>query len=127
MLHVWPEGNQGLGYGRGILAGGSVYWPARHEIFVFNEKTALPERVINLLPRGVGGGNLLFAAGRLLLAGPDELVALNVRGQSPPVSRPNVGWGDRSEPHQNTYAEFTLLMGTRYARRQRRPGRREIE
>jgi outer membrane protein assembly factor BamB len=78
VLHIWPEGNQRLGYGRGILAGGSVYWPTRREIYVFNAKTAQQEKVINLPPRGIGGGNLLFAAGRLLVAGPTELVALNV-------------------------------------------------
>jgi outer membrane protein assembly factor BamB len=84
VLHVWPDGKGRLGYGRGILAGGSVYWPTRREILVFDAKTGQPQHVISLLPRGVGGGNLLFAAGRLLLAGPTELVALNVRMQGPP-------------------------------------------
>ena len=87
VVHVWPDANERPGYGRGVLAGGSVYWPTRREILVFDAKTGQPQRAISLLARGLSGGNLLFAAGRLLLAGPTELVALNVYPKPPPQAK----------------------------------------
>jgi outer membrane protein assembly factor BamB len=95
--YVWPEGDQGLGYGRGIIAGGRVYWPTRDDIYVFQATSAQQERVIHLRPRGTGGGNLLFAAGRLLVAGPAELVALNVEGRSPPSNYRDVAQTDAGQ------------------------------
>jgi hypothetical protein len=99
--YVWPEGNQRLGYGRGVLAGGHVYWPTRNDIYVFQAASAQQERVIHLRPRGTGGGNLFFAAGRLLVAGPAELVALNVEGRAPPPNYRDVAHGGagRESPH----------------------------
>lgn len=76
---VWPEGNERLGYGRGLLAGGRVVWPARGKIYRFNLKTGQPEKIIDLAPLGVAGGNLVAAGERLLVATPHELVGLDWR------------------------------------------------
>jgi outer membrane protein assembly factor BamB len=78
---VWPQGNERLGYGRGILAGNRIYWPARGKIFRFNLRTGVPEKVIDLAPLGVSGGNLIAAGGRLLVATPTELVAFDTRSE----------------------------------------------
>ncbi len=75
--HVWPDGPEKPGYGRGILAADNVLWPTRERIYVFDQKTARPKRVIDLVPYGVTGGNLLVASGRLLIATATELIALD--------------------------------------------------
>jgi len=96
---VWPEGNERLGYGRGILAGGSVWWPTRGKIFRLSLATGLPEKVFDLAPRGVEGGNLLVAGGRLLLATSSELIAMEPRPK-------------RSEPSGNETTDDHKLTGT---------------
>ena len=58
---VWPEGAEKLGYGRGLLAGDCVLWPTREKIYVFDQQTGRLRKEIDLLPRGVTGGNLLVA------------------------------------------------------------------
>ena len=78
--HVWPDGSDKLGYGRGLLAGDFVYWPTRETIHVFQHATGRLVREVSLVARGVTGGNLLIGGGRLLIAGPDELVALDPYG-----------------------------------------------
>jgi outer membrane protein assembly factor BamB len=81
---VWPQGNERLGYGRGVLADGRVYWPVRGKILRFNLRTGEPEKTIDLAPLGVPGGNLVAAGGRLLVATPHELVGLDWRpGKKP--------------------------------------------
>jgi outer membrane protein assembly factor BamB len=80
--HVWPDGPDKLGYGRGVLAGEDVLWPTREKIYVFDQKTARQKKVIDLVPRGAGGGNLLVAGGRLLIATGRELIALGPQGGS---------------------------------------------
>ncbi len=81
--HVWPLGNEKLGYGRGLLAGDGVLWPTRERIYVFDQQTGKQKKVITLVDRGVMGGNLLAAPGYLLIAGSDELVALRRAGTRP--------------------------------------------
>jgi len=81
--HVWPDGPDKLGYGRGVLAGEDVLWPTREKIYVFDQKTARQKKVIDLLPRGASGGNLLVAGGRVLIATSTELIALGQQGGSP--------------------------------------------
>jgi outer membrane protein assembly factor BamB len=76
LRHVWPDGAASLGYGRGVLAGDCVLWPTREKIYVCDQATGRPKKVIDLPPRDVTGGNLLVAGERLLIATPDELVAL---------------------------------------------------
>jgi outer membrane protein assembly factor BamB len=82
---VWPQGSERLGYGRGIIAGGRIYWPARGKIYRFNLKSGQPEKILDLAPLGLQGGNLVVAGGRLLVATPSELVALDWRAGSKPA------------------------------------------
>jgi outer membrane protein assembly factor BamB len=71
------------GYGRGVIAGGHVWFPTRESIFVFAASPHVtdfgqqpqPIRNIPLVPRGVTGGNLVIADGILLIASGDKLVA----------------------------------------------------
>jgi len=76
IVHVWPEGGDKLGYGRGLLAGSMVLWPTREKICVFDQQTARLKKEIPLAPLGLRGGNLLVADGHLLIAAPSELVLL---------------------------------------------------
>jgi outer membrane protein assembly factor BamB len=82
IAHVWPEGDEKPGYGRGLLSGSYVLWPARDKIYVFHQQTARLKREIELGPLGVRGGNLLVAGGRLLIATPNELIALGTHSGS---------------------------------------------
>jgi outer membrane protein assembly factor BamB len=76
------------GYGRGLLAGGQVYWPTHDAIYVFDQQTVKtdfawqPQRLrrIELAARGATGGNLLLHDGVLLIAGADNLYAFNESG-----------------------------------------------
>ncbi len=81
IAHVWPEGEDKLGYGRGLLAGSYVLWPTREKIYVFHQQTARLKKEIELAPLGVRGGNLLVADGRLLIATPSELIVLGTTGE----------------------------------------------
>jgi outer membrane protein assembly factor BamB len=76
LKHVWPDSQEKLGYGRGVLADGNVLWPTRDKLYVFDQQTAQPKKAIDLASLGVSGGNLLVARGRLLIASATELVAL---------------------------------------------------
>ncbi len=76
LQHVWPDSAERLGYGRGVLAGGNVFWPTREKIYVFDQQTAELKKAIDLAPLGARGGNLLVADGRLLIANRNELIAL---------------------------------------------------
>jgi hypothetical protein len=80
IAHVWPEGQDKLGYGRGLLAGSYILWPTREKVYVFHQQTARLKREIELAPLGVRGGNLLVADGRLLIATPSELIELGTNG-----------------------------------------------
>lgn len=80
VLHVWPESDESPGFGRGVLAGGRVYWPARDRIHVFDAAEATPLAAIELGASGLGGGNLLVAGDKLIVATNRELVALAARG-----------------------------------------------
>jgi hypothetical protein len=60
------------------LAGESVYWPKRDEIFVVDCNNGQITRRVPLNEvHGVGGGNLLIANGMLLVAQPNRLVAFS--------------------------------------------------
>jgi hypothetical protein len=71
------------GFGRGVLAGGHVYFPTRECIYVFDQRPIQSDfgwqprlvREIPLVPRGVTGGNLVIADGILLIATGERLVA----------------------------------------------------
>lgn len=85
LKHVWPDGAATMGYGRGLLAGDCVLWPAREKIYQFDQAAAKLQGVIDLALRGLRGGNLVAAGGRLLIATPDELVALGGLKSAPSV------------------------------------------
>lgn len=78
--HVWPDGPDAPGYGCGLLAGDSVLWTTRDNLYVFDQLSAQPRRIVDLSDHGISGGNLLSAAGRLLIATETELIAIGSRG-----------------------------------------------
>ena len=69
------------GFGRGLIAGGEVYWPTRESIYVFRSQPLGQgtrwrlHRQIDLLPRGVSGGHLILSQNRLLLVTAKRLFA----------------------------------------------------
>jgi hypothetical protein len=77
--HVWPDGADRLGHGRGVLAGGRVYWPTREAIYVFDQVTARQVRLIQLAPLGITGGNLLVTGRQMLVATANALICLTDR------------------------------------------------
>ena len=80
VAHRWPDSEEGPGFGRGLLAGDSVLWPTRDKLYVFDQKTAQPQKVVDLTARAACGGNLLVSDGRLLAATPNELLMLGETG-----------------------------------------------
>lgn len=77
--HRWPDGGLPHGFGRGVIAGDQVLWPTRDDLFVFDARSMHPRRDVSFrIPGGdLTGGNLVPAAGRLLIATADELIALD--------------------------------------------------
>ena len=72
----WPETSQD-GYGRGLLAGDSIYWPTKTEIYVLDQASGAPglrEPIRLMQDYGVGGGNLAAGDGYLVVAQKDSLV-----------------------------------------------------
>jgi outer membrane protein assembly factor BamB len=98
--HVWPDGPDKLGYGRGVLAGDCVLWPTREKIYVFDQKTARQKGVFDLVPRGATGGNLLVAGGQLLVAGTKELTAFSPLGGGPNESPEALARGPGADGRQ---------------------------
>lgn len=76
----WPEGNETLGYGRGLLADDVLYWPTREAIFALDAHTGLPRQQFLLWPKGAGGGNLVAVGEFVIIAGPDRLTAFRHTG-----------------------------------------------
>ena len=116
---VWPDSEEKPGFGRGVLAGDSVFWPTRGRIYVFDQRTAEPKRSIDLAALGVVGGNLVVADGRLLIAGPTELVALGRPAKPNRRLRRRVGRESISIPLRHAISN--------HAARTRHPGRRATE
>jgi len=79
------------GYGRGLIAGGELFWPTRDEILVFDAATMKPsQEPIRLGAEfGTTGGNLLMADGRLLIVGADRIDCLgpDIRPPEPSAGR----------------------------------------
>lgn len=68
---------EGFGFGRGALAAGRAYWTTRDELFVVDTATgSLLDRVSLTDSAHIGGGNLVVAGNRLLIASPTRLTAL---------------------------------------------------
>jgi outer membrane protein assembly factor BamB len=71
-----------FGYGRGLLAGDSAYWPKRDEIFVVDYRNGQITRRIPLTQvHDVSGGNLTISNGMLLIAEPERLVAFGTESR----------------------------------------------
>ena len=49
--HVWPDGAEKPGYGRGVLAGDCVLWTTGDNLYVFDQRSAQPRRVVDLCAR----------------------------------------------------------------------------
>ena len=81
--HVWPEGAEQLGQGRGALAGDCVLWPTGDKIYVFDAITARPVGQIALAPRRLVGGNLVPLANGLIVATGNELAVLGSENAQP--------------------------------------------
>lgn len=73
----WKVGShdpEGFGFGRGLLAGDSVYWPLREEILMVNADQGFLEQKIALRDlHGESGGNLVIVGERLLIAQPQKI------------------------------------------------------
>lgn len=79
IAHVWPQGPDRLGFGRGLLTESRVWFPTRDKIFVFDSQTAQLKKEIELRPLGARGGNLVSVSGQLLIAASDELIMFGTR------------------------------------------------
>jgi len=84
----WPEGPEHLGYGRGVLAEGRIYWPTRNSIHLLDAKTGQPIRELLLRPWEAGGGNLLVFADQWIIARENELIGF-APGRPDPNSSPS--------------------------------------
>jgi outer membrane protein assembly factor BamB len=96
VLDVWPHPTNRAavrGYGRGVLAGGRIYWPTRERIYVFDQSInrkqprpwIVPRPPIDLDPGDlqnnrppITAGNLVVAKGKLLIATHDTLYAFDL-------------------------------------------------
>jgi outer membrane protein assembly factor BamB len=93
-----PEPGQQVspGYGRALLVGEEILFPTEQELLVFDQATepagsfrrAVLKRRLSLADRGATGGNLVYAAPFLVIAGSDEIVAFRVQpsGDAPALS-----------------------------------------
>ena len=76
-VNPFPAGEfvEPIGCGRGLLAGGNVYWPtSNHEIHVLSQRTGRPTRQpFRLQAAGAESGNLLSTETHMLVATPDTL------------------------------------------------------
>jgi outer membrane protein assembly factor BamB len=93
---VWPESQHAgiRGMGRGVVAGDEVFWPTRNEIYVIHGMTGAQSRPpIPLGSISNCGANLAAAAGRLVVAGYDKLMAFGPALPVPPNQKKS-----KSEP-----------------------------
>ena len=74
----WPEGRSvEQGHGRGLLAGGEIYWPTRDRLYILDQGTGLPVERPPIMLRerfGCGGGNLVAGDGYLAIAERERLL-----------------------------------------------------
>ncbi len=86
VLDNWPSETP-HGFGRGVLAGGRVYWPTREFLYVFNQRipprthaTMVRDPIALAAGRGASGGNLIPADGVLLVATANKLYGFRQPG-----------------------------------------------
>ena len=103
----WPESDRAgiRGMGRGVVAGGEVFWPTRSEIFAFNLTTGAQTRSPISLSPLAGGANLIASQGQLIIAGYDKLMVLGPPSvQAPkPVDAARTGRRDDVAAGKSTY------------------------
>jgi len=85
LMERWPDATRDgeSDCGRGLLAAGRILWPTREEILVLDQKwdgrgSPVVDRIQLTRPdtgNRVTGGNLVFARGTLLVAGPQRMFA----------------------------------------------------
>ena len=61
IAHYWPQTEESLGYGRGLLTASKVLWPTRHSLHIFDRNTAQQQKMIDLTAIGASGGNILVS------------------------------------------------------------------
>jgi hypothetical protein len=84
---AWPDSEYAgiRGMGRGLIAGEEIFWPTRHEIYVFDAATGARTRApISLAPVGDCGANLAAAGGHLIAASHDKLMTFGPNPAPPP-------------------------------------------
>ncbi|HEY4309889.1 MAG TPA: PQQ-binding-like beta-propeller repeat protein [Pirellulales bacterium] len=94
--YPWPEGPTPKGFGRGVLAGGKVYWPTVQAIHVFDQRTGQEQAPVMLEARGIHSGNLVAAGEVLVIASSDRLTALGPADYS--AAGNTLGQGERAKP-----------------------------
>jgi outer membrane protein assembly factor BamB len=83
----FPEGGSPKGLGRGLLAGGKVYWPTWDKMYIFDQNANRQLEPIDLAFRNVTGGNLLAAGDSLLIASHDRITVFRTDGGGPDVKQ----------------------------------------
>jgi cellulose synthase operon protein C len=82
--------------GRGIIAGGLVYWPRREDLLMVDVVTGRRERVVPLYQQhGVHGGNLTITSDFLLIAQQNRLSVFSQFGGLRKETRPSVAAATR--------------------------------
>lgn len=110
---AWPQrigfaDPAGRGFGRPVLSHDFLYWPTRDEILRIDHRQGnVVERIRLREDFGQSGGNLVIAGGKLLIAQPEQLIALGPNSSSSAFS-PKPG---RSVPtRSNRHAASTPKM-----------------
>ena len=84
----FPAAPAKLGCGRGLIAGGKVYWPTRgdvDQIRIFDLASGQPENGVDLSTiRGGAAGNLLAVGTRTVVASHDSRYCFSPQGDAPP-------------------------------------------
>jgi len=92
-MWVWPESSTAgiRGLGRGLIAGGEVFWPTRSEIYVLEPGSGARTRApISISSISDSGANLASAAGYLIVAGYDKLQCLGPPQEPTRPPKPSV-------------------------------------
>lgn len=75
------DGNELPALGRGFFAGGQVFWPTWNGLRILNQEDGQPVEIDPTRLRHIQGGNMAFANGHLVVAGPEELYVYTAPGR----------------------------------------------
>lgn len=101
VVRRWPDGGKAGpgGYGRGVVAGGEIYWPTRKHIYVFDAAKAIQsQEPILLSAYHAEGGNVVAIKGYLVIAAADRLYGLGPKPRAQTQERHEVT-GGVGDPH----------------------------